>query len=235
MSPAAVLAAAQPIEAMEARLVQVQGDAGTVDIRYRVGGSIVYGTLDAERVDGEWRLLTSLAERVLVEAQAPGAELTIAGVSIADRAVQLYPGRYPVETTRGPVIETSAAPFVVDGDQGTPTYVFATPQLVPELRSLAGDYGVAAAAACQSTASCRLPQDALLGSTDQVYLQWSDLQRGTLDIGVPVIATVWGSQEWFEVQVRLHVDAEGHPIAWECGVPGQNPQPGDLQPCPPLG
>lgn len=229
-APAALLASARPIEQQEVRMVHIDGEAGSVEVRYRVAGQEVERSLEAERVDGRWQLLTSLAERASVQ---PYDEVSasIAGVGLDGRDVRLYPGTYALDRVEGPVLTTGGERFVVDGDPRSPTEVWVQHELVPDLAALASDYAIAAAAACQLDRSCAIPEGALLGAQDGVHVQWR-MPSGPIVLGVPLMATSGATSEWLEMQVQLTVDAEGTPVLWECGRPGTFDAA--LAPCPAL-
>jgi hypothetical protein len=217
-APAALLASARPIEQREVGVVHVDGDIGSVAVRYRVGGGEVERTLEAERVDGAWRLLTSLAEGVSVQ---PYDEVTasIASIELGGQSLRLYPGSYALDRVEGPVLATGGERFVVDGDPRTTTEIWVQHELVPELAALASDHAIAAATACQLARSCSIPEGALLGAQQGVHVQWVTTS-GPIVVGVPIIASSGATTEWFEMQLRLTVDADGSPVLWECGMPG---------------
>ncbi|MBO1770397.1 hypothetical protein [Agrococcus sp. TF02-05] len=230
-APAALLASARPIERQEVRMVHIDGDVGSVEVRYRVAGQDVERSLEAERVDGRWQLLTSLAERASVQ---PYDEVSasIGGIDLDGRDLRLYPGTYALDRVEGPVLATGGERFVVDGDPQSPTEIWVQHELVPDLAALASDYAIAAAAACQLDRSCAIPEGALLGAQDGVHVQWR-MASGPIVLGVPLMATTGATSEWLEMQVQLTVDAEGTPVLWECGRPGTFDAA--LVPCPALG
>lgn len=229
LAPAPVLAAARPIERTEVRLVHLDGDRGSVEVRYRVGGSDTFGSLDVERRDGRWQLATTLVEPVSVYSSDDRSTLTIAGMTVESGRALLYPGVYVPESDAGPVLVSRAESFVVDGDPRSPTETYRMSELAPELSELAAAHALAAVAACQRADACEVPAGETLRTTDQVHVVFSDLERGRLDLSVP-LSPESPTGTWLDLQVRLSVDADGRPLDWLCGRPGRFD--GDLSPCP---
>lgn len=232
LAPPNVLAAARPIERTEVRLVHLEGDQGSVEVRYRAGGSDVFRTLDVERRDGRWSIATTLLEEVNVYSSDDRSTLIIAGTTVESGRVLLYPGTYVPDSDAGPVLVSRAESFVVDGDPRTPTETYRMSDLAPELSELAMEHALAAVAECQRADSCEVPDGEVVRATDQVHIVFSDLERGRLDLSVPLTQDS-PTGMWLELQMRLSVDADGRPLDWLCGRPGQFD--GDLSPCPAIG
>lgn len=232
IASAELLAAARPIEQPDVRLVHIDGDVGTVEVRYRVGGREHARSLDAERIDGRWALLTSLAERATVQPFETDLPVSIAGVSLSERQVRLYPGTYELDLVEGPVFDVGGERVEIDGDPRTPAEIHVERRLSEPLAELAADYAVAAGARCQAASSCPIAEGALLGTPESAYVRSLE-PDGRLLLGVPLVATAGTTSSWFEVSMRLTVDDEGRPVAWECGVPGA--ADGTLAPCSSLG
>lgn len=215
IAPAELLAAARPIEQPEVRLVHIDGDVGTVE----------------ERIDGRWALQTSLAERATVQPFDNGLPVSIAGVSLTERQVRLYPGTYELDLVEGPVFVVGGERVAIDGDPRTPTEIHVERRLAEPLAELAADFAIAAAAECQAAGSCPIADGALLGTPESAYVRSID-PDGRIQLGVPLVATAGTTSSWFELSMRLAVDDEGRPLKWECGVPGA--ADGALAPCPTL-
>lgn len=232
VAPDAVLQAADRIDAYEVRLVSVDGDVGTAEVRYRVGGSDVYRTLQAERSGGSWRLMTSLAEVADLAYYDPITRVQIAGVPLGgDAPVLLYPGTYTIDIVSGPIFLTGGDVFVVDGDPLTPTVPYVTAGIVPQISDRATQLALVTIAACQAAPGCPVPPDARLEPAGEVYPMGMGTTMGSIDLSVPVTATVDGAPEWFEVRVRVVFDESGAPDEWWCGEPGE--YGAELQPCAP--
>jgi hypothetical protein len=231
VAPDAVLQAAERIEAFEVRLVHVDGDAGSAEVRYRVGGSDVYRTLQAEREGSGWRLMTSLAEVADIAYYDPVSRVEIAGVPIGGGApVLLYPGTYTIDVVSGPIFLTGGDVFVVDGDPQTPTVPYITAGIVPQISDYATELALGAITACQAQPGCPVPADARLEPAGEVYPMGSGSTMESIDLSVPVTASVdRTAPEWFEVRVRVVLDETGAPTQWLCGAPGDYGT--DLVPC----
>ncbi len=230
VAPDAVLAAAAPIEGVKTWQVQVDGDAASVAISFRTGRGSTRILLDAERVDGAWRLVTSLAEPVSVFASQQGDVAMIAGTPLIDRLL-LYPGGYTLDETSGPVLRTAGERFTVDGDPRTAVEIFPTMSLEPALATAAGEMAFRAAVECVAAPDCPLQSTDGLDANQGAYVLWHDGAAGTVQLVVPLTSGVRGPA--VEMQVRMHYDAEGVPTRWECGRPGE--YEGALTPCPALG
>lgn len=231
IAPAEILAAAQPIERPRVRLVHIEGDVGTVEVRFRVGGREHARSLAAERVDGQWTLLTSLAERATVQPFDNGLPASIAGVSLTARQVRLYPGTYELDLVEDPIFAVGGERIAVDGDPRTPTEIHVERRLSEPLAALAADFAIAAGAECQAEGSCPIADGALLGTPESAYLR-SIGPDGRIQLGVPIVATAGTTSSWLELPLRLTVDDEGRPLLWECGLPGTSEAA--LGPCPTL-
>lgn len=232
IAPAEILAAAQPIERPRVRLVHIDGDLGTVEVRFRVGGREHERALAAERVDGQWTLLTSLAERATVQPFDNGLPASIAGISLTARQVRLYPGTYELDLVEDSIFAVGGERIAVDGDPRTPTEIHVERRLSEPLAEIATDLAIAAAAECQAAGSCSIAERALLGTPEGAHLRSID-PDGRIQLGVPIVATSGTTSSWLELPLRLTVDDEGRPLLWECGLPGTGEiGPG---PCPTLG
>lgn len=231
VAPDAVLQAAERIEAYEVRLVHVDGDVGSAEVRYRVGGSDVYRTLQAEREGDAWRLLTSLAEVADIAYYDPVSRVQIAGVPLGGGApVLLYPGTYTIDIVSGPIFLTGGDVFVVDGDPQTPTVPYITAGIVPQISDYATELALATIIACQAEPGCPVPAEARLEPAGEVYPMGSGSTMESIDLSVPVTASVdRTTAEWFEVRVRVVLDETGAPTQWLCGAPGDYGT--DLVPC----
>lgn len=232
VAPDAVLQAAGRIEAFEVRLVYVDGDVGNAEVRYRVGGSDVYRTLQAERAASGWRLLTPLAEVVDLAYYDPITRVQIAGVALGgDAPVLLYPGTYTIDIVSGPIFLTGGDVFVVDGDPHTPTVPYVTAGIVPQISDYATELAMTTIAACQAAPGCPVPAEARVQPAGEVYRMGMGATMESIDLSVPVTGAIDGAPEWFEVRVRVVLDGAGAPAEWLCGRPGEYGT--DLIPCVP--
>ncbi len=223
----AALQSARRIDAAEVRLVRVDGDIGSVEVRYEVGAVETARTLDAERVAGDWWLTTSLAEPVEAMYFSFDTQVSLAGTPlVVGRPLHLYPGLYEVDETESPIMRVRSEPFAVDGDTATPTEVFVDAQLTPEVHDDASALGLAVARECQAAPSCEIPPEVELEVAHAAVYGGAD---GWLDLGVQ-LASADVQQQWFEVRLRLETDAEGAPARWLCAPPGDHGDPAD--PCP---
>lgn len=228
----AVLQSAERITEPEVRLVHIDGDAATVEVGFQVVRSDIAHDLDAERVDGEWRISTSLAEPLQLFEYGARFPLQIAGEDVRATGdltnTSLYPGRYEFDTGTNQVFSTSAPPITVDGDPRTPIDAYMQPELEPEIARYATDLGLRLALECQAAQSCAIPADVELRATDQAYMR--NIVGDSVDIGVPVMLGSNSGGEWYDVSLRLILDETGAPSEWLCAEPASAQSPTD--PCP---
>ncbi len=230
-APDAVLASARPTAEIETRQVHIDGDLATVSVEYRAAGRDRTLTLEAERSDAGWRLTTSLAEPVVVYANQPGQEPTVAGTPLVDRRTHLYPGRYTVDEAAGPLFMTSGEPFVVDGDPSSPVEVYTSIMLVPRVQDQAVEIALRSVEACAGTPQCRVPPGAqLTGSANNVWVHRRDESLGFAELSVQMMANDGAAAQYLDLQMRMYYDDAGTPTRWECGLPGSYEV--ELAPCP---
>lgn len=226
VAPDAVLQSADPITDVAVQLVQVDGETGSADVRYRLAGSEVFRTLEAREVEGEWRLETTLAEVADVTFTDPIARVQVAGVPLDDAVpLLLYPGAYRVDAFSGPFFLSGGDEFVVDGDPSTPTAPYVTAGVVPRIRDYATELALDAVADCQMRSRCPVGHGLRLLPVGEPYPVDVDPQAGAVDLSVPIMARDGEDTQWFEVRLRATLDADGAPVEWRCGEPGESGGP----------
>lgn len=223
VAPDAVLQSAQPITDYAVQLVQVDGADGSADVRYRIGGTEVFRALEAELVEGEWRLTTSLAEVADVTFTDPIARVQVAGVPLdGGTPVLLYPGSYTIDAFSGPFFLSGGDRFVVDGDLRTPTVPYVTAGVVPRIRDLATELALDTVADCQMRARCPVPHGLQLLPVGEPYPVDVDEAAGAIELSVPIMAIDGADTQWFDVRLRAILDDDGAPTEWRCGEPGES-------------
>ncbi|MGC5076767.1 hypothetical protein [Agrococcus sp. DT81.2] len=237
VTPDAVLRAAAPIAAPEVRLVAIDGDAASVEVRFEVGSRQVTRTLQADRDGESWRLGTSLAEPVALHARATQAPEGTAGVSVGGVVVRpgagtlFYPGRYRVDLTETGQLRTGGDAFDVDGDPATPTDVFASTTLTAEFADAAAAVARARVGVCQLLAECPIDVDTVARPGDAIAVSEVDPARGTIDLLLPLgLGSGFGGNGQ-ELRLRAQLDQAGTILGWECSEAG-DPY-GPLEPCAP--
>ena len=229
-APDAVLQSADRIEDVEVRLVHIDGDIGSVEVRYTAQHDDIARTLEAERVGGEWRLTTTLAEPLFVATYDSGTEVRIAGVALSTgRGVHLYPGGYSLDEDDGPLLSTRSEPFVIDGDPATRPEAYAESVLLPEAERRAGEHARAVVRECQAQPGCIVPLEAELADQGTYVYGSSD---GAIDVSVQLMAGDDLNGRWFEVRVRIVTDEAGAPEQWLCAEMDDYSIP--TEPCPAL-
>ncbi|WP_347755938.1 hypothetical protein [Agrococcus sp. ProA11] len=223
VAPDAVLQSAEPITDYSVQLVQVDGTAGSADVRYRVGGTEVFRALTAERVEGEWRLRTTLAEVADVRFSDPIVRVQVADVPLdGPTPVLLYPGSYTIDAVSGPFFLSGGDRFVVDGDLGTPTVPYVTAGVAPRIRDYATELALDTVADCQMRARCPVAFGLRLLPLGEPYPVDVDMERGVIDLSVPIMAMDGADSQWFDVRLRAILDDDGVPSEWRCGEPGES-------------
>ncbi len=217
---AAALAAAARLPAFGVEAVELDGDTATVVVDFRTGQRRVERQLDAVREGGSWRLTTTVAEPVLLDAAGLGALPRQLGAEVAGgEATPLYPGMYRVEAFDHGVANVEAATVVIDGDPSTAQFSnparWSVPDgLVEQVRALALSHAVA----CQASGSCGLPSPALLGLGDQTTSSLAPDSAVDFDVPVRVLQDGTSGPTQLEVGVRAAVGAAGG-IDWLCSAP----------------
>lgn len=228
-APDAVLQSAEPITDYSVLLVQVAGEAGAADVRYRVGGVEVFRSLDAELVEGEWRLRTTLAEVADVRFSDPIGRVQVAGVPLdSSTPLLLYPGSYTIDAYSGPFFLSGGDRFVVDGDLRTPTVPYVTAGVAPRIRDFATELALDTVADCQMRARCPVGFGLRLLPVGEPFPVDFDAEAGTIDLSVPIMALDDADTQWFDVRLRAVLDEDGVPAEWRCGEPGETEA---LYPC----
>jgi len=224
--PDAVLQSAERLDQPEVRMTTVDGDAATVEVRYRVAGQTVTRALEAEEVDGAWQLRTSIAEDVTAYTYDGMGAVTIAGVELPPRRTLLYPGEYESDRVETSLLITGGDRIVVDGDPTTPTELFATMALTDSLKDLAEEVAIAHVRACD--AECAFPPDAELLTPDGPWVMGVNGATGAVDLTVQVRSGAFTGQ-MIDMQLRAIVDEAGTLVSWQCS--GPTTAPFELEPC----
>lgn len=226
--PDAVLQAAERLTEPSVRLVHIDGDTATLEVEYLVGRSDRVRALGAERVDGQWQITTTLAERVTVNAYSGGPSPRIAGIEIPfGLPVHLYPGIYAFDDQEDPMLSSRSSSFPVDGDPATLTEAFVEVALVPEVEREAQEIAVRVAEQCRAEGSCEVAEGELQGA-GATYLM--GITPTAFDLGVSVAVGGDLNGQWFEVRMRVERDAEGAPGVWLCAPLDSMGSP--TEPCP---
>lgn len=224
----AALASASRLEPVEAGPARVDGDRGSVDVRYRVGGAELQRTLQAALTPAGWRLATSLAESADTSGNDPGAVLRVGGVELLDRtALRLYPAVYRVDVVEGPLFAWSGEPFTVDGDPATPTAVRAERRLMPSFADHLEALGLAEIDACRAQVDCVIRTGFRFELAAEPFVVQAFDRGRTIDLNVPLVARDPFGGETRDVGVRVTLDNRGLPVGWHCSPLGG----GALVPC----
>ncbi|MFA4841602.1 MAG: hypothetical protein WC580_07825, partial [Agrococcus sp.] len=225
--PPAALVAAWRISPLAVSAPHVDGAEGSIDVRYRVGGTEVERTLRATSTAAGWRLETSLAELPRTSAVDATAQLQLAGVPLPERALHLYPAVYRLDVVKGPLFVSGGGAFTVDGDPGTATVVEAATGLMPSFEQRLADLASAAVDTCRERPDCAIRTSAPFsraGAAD--ILEVFDDGRA-IDVKVPLLARDDAGWEWRDVIVRARLDSRGLPVEFLCSMPGED----ELRPC----
>lgn len=220
-APPEVLRSARPIEVPEVEVVHIEGDRGTVEVHYRLYGVDIFRTLQAERIDGEWQLRTSLAEVVDLTELEPGMRAQIVGVHLGGfLPILLYPGVYALDKVEGPVLVSGGNELTVDGDPRTATEAWMTVTVVRPIGEHATELAATQVDRCWEREGCLVPDSARLRFDDRVRLAEVDPIERTIDLAVRFTTLDEPGRESFEVHVRVTLDEHDQPLRWECGQPG---------------
>ncbi len=222
VAPDVVLQSADPITDYSVQLVQVDGQVGSADIHYRVGGTEVFRALAAERLDGEWQLRTTLAEIADVRFSDPIVRVQVANVPLdGPSPVLLYPGSYTIDALTGPFFLSGGDRFTVDGDLRTPTAPYVTAGLAPRIRDYATELALDTVADCQMRMGCPVAVGLRLLPVGEPYPVDVDTEQGVIDLSVPIMALDGADSQWFDVRLRAVLDDDGVPSEWLCSEPGE--------------
>lgn len=217
----AVLSSAWRIEPVGVGPAHVDGSRGSVEVRYRVGGTEVERALRASLTAGGWRLATSLAESPDTRSNEPAAVLRIGGVDLPDHTeLQLYPAVYRLDVVEGPLFAWGGDAFTIDGDPSTTTSVVATQAIMPAFQERLATIVLEAVATCRERPECPIRTAFPFELADDVrVLQTLDDGR-TVDLDVPIVARDPYGGVWRHVVVRVALDLRGLPVGWLCSTPG---------------
>lgn len=222
-TPAAqpMLASAWRIHPLGTGPAQIDGDAGAVEVRYRVGGTEVARQLRASLRAGMWRLETSLAEAPDTSSNDPSAVLRIAGVELPRRDdVYLYPAVYRLDTVEGPLFTTAGGSFAIDGDPETETRVRVTTGLMASFQERLVALAGAAMHACTARPACPVRAQAAFEQAGAAVVLETFGDGRMLDVKVPLLARQGSVWEWRDVVVRVELDSRGLPVGWRCSILG---------------
>jgi type II secretory pathway pseudopilin PulG len=214
----AALADAGRIQAFRVEGVELAGDAATVDVAFRTGQGRVVRELGAVQEGGAWRLTTTLAERVVLDAAISGPLPRYLDTDIGGgEGTLLYPAMYRIEPVVLGLVHVGPTTLVVDGDPSTATPRSGSWSIADGVLEGALERALAHAVACRRGDSCPVPSDALLGAAgSNGYRIGAD---GAVEHIVPIQVLAGGAglaQVW--VAVRASVDAAGG-IDWQCSGP----------------
>lgn len=228
VAPASVLVAAWRIAPLSVSQPHVDGREGSVDVRYRVGGTEVERTLRATSTAAGWRLTTSLAEVPRTSSADRTVQLQLAGIPLPGRsALHLYPAVYRLDVVEGPLFVSGGGAFTVDGDPGTVTVVDAASGLMPSFEQRLAQLAAAAVDACRQRPECAIRTAAPFSSAGAAEILEVFDDGRAIDVKVPLVARDDAGWEWRDVIVRVRLDSRGLPVEWLCSMPGDD----ELRPC----
>jgi hypothetical protein len=215
-----MLASALRIEPVEVGPARVDGSRGSVEVRYRVGGTEVQRVLRASLTAAGWRLATSLAESPDTRSNEPAAVLRVGGVELPEHTeLQLYPAVYRLDVVEGPLFAWGGDAFTIDGDPSTTTSVVAAQAIMPAFQERLAVIVLEAVAACRERPDCPIRTAFPFELADDVrVLQTLDDGR-TVDLDVPIVARDPYGGVWRHVVVRVSLDHRGLPVGWLCSTP----------------
>jgi hypothetical protein len=225
-APDAVLQSAERIEDAAVRLVHIDGDAGLVEVAFTLVGEEHVRSLSVERVFGDWRVTTSLAEPLDI-GMFSNAVAAIGGFELPRGAVHLYPGRYSFDRQLGPIMQVRGEPFVVDGDPASQTMAYVDAMLVADASAVVNGMVLELAHGCQRGPECPIPTGADVEVASNYF---NSMSEGRVDIHVQVTARMGVSEQWHDVVVRAELDETGEPVQWLCSPVGSFSTP--TEPCP---
>jgi len=225
------LRTAERLHDFEVRWVTVADDTALIGVHYEVGSMDEERVLDAERVDGSWRLMTSLAEPSSLHFDAGGPRMSIGGVQLSGYGpVQLYPGRYTIDAGETALFRYGGGRMDVDGDPATPAELYASAEPTEDFRRAVLAVADRSIEACKQQPDCPFAADAVL-TRDGPSITAMDLRRRAIDVAVQIGAAHGLRDEWHELHVRALIDGAGELASWECAPIGA--PDAAMQPCAP--
>ncbi|QUW18406.1 hypothetical protein [Agrococcus sp. Marseille-Q4369] len=211
----AALADAERIDRFGVGAVELDGDAATVEVSYRAGQRSAERRLQAVREGDGWRIVTSLAEPVRLDAMQSVALPAYLGVDLGgDSPTLLYPGVYAADPVEHALVDFGPLALVVDGDPSTS--VVSEPRVWrvdEEVVEAARERALAHALACGAVQAC--PRGGA-GATLGDFTSMAPVAGGIVELDVPV--SVPGAAGDVRVAVRARADGAGG-IDWECSGP----------------
>lgn len=234
IAPDAVLRAATPIASPEVRLVAIDGDAAIVEVQFELGAQHITRTLDAVRVDTQWRLGTTLAEPVALPPRSgamAGDGVEVGGVTLETGGeALLYPGRYRIDVRQTRLLRVGGDLFEVDGDPETPVMISASATATDALAAAAVTVARGRVGACELLAECPIDAQTVARPTDAVAVTGVDPAGRSIDLAVPLgLGSGYGGSGE-TLHLRALIGPAGWLVGWECSDPDGG---GAFEPCGP--
>lgn len=211
----AALANAERIDRHGVGSVELDGDTATVEVSYRAGQRSAERRLQAVREADSWRITTSLAEPVRLDAAEFLSLPTYLGVEIgADSATLLYPGVYAADPVEHALVAFEPLAIVVDGDPSTSVVSGPRAWRVEEdVVEAARERALSHAFACRAAEAC--PSGGA-GATLGDFTGIAAIEGGIVELDVPV--RLPGASGDVRVAVRASARASGE-VDWHCSGP----------------
>lgn len=232
IAPTEVLDAAERIQNPEVVMVQADGDAGVIQVRYEVPSRptalAVSRLLEAQYADGAWQLTASLAELPSVANYEGVLVPAVAGVALSrPSSLLLYPGGYTLDPPESPIYELEHTGFVIDGDPGTVTEIAAFPGWSQALLAEAESRAVQHAEACRAAGICDWPQTATIASAGDPAVVGGATQ-GEIPVQTSIFVSSGAFNAGSEIMVWLTVGEDGDVEGAVCeGLTGFSDEPID--------
>ncbi|SFS07501.1 hypothetical protein SAMN04487783_0968 [Agrococcus baldri] len=226
VAPNAVLESATRIDQPEVVHALADGDTGVVQVRYRLRTAVISRLLDAQRVDGEWQLTSSLLEQPRLSDFSGVIIPTVAGVELGYPVpLQLYPGWYRLDSIERSIYQSVDEGFAIDGIPTTDTELAASVRLSQTMLDDATARALVYAEACADSGACVWPDTATVRADGAA--QWmGDHPTRLLFIQVPLIAQSGSFNEQVVVQVVILLDELGGVMDASCsGLGSQGEEP----------
>lgn len=210
----AALANAVLIEQHRVEGVEISDDAATIELAYRAGGRLTERTVQAVREGESWRIMTSLAEPVRLDAAHALASPRYLGVELGGRdGTLLYPGMYDADPLDHPLVDFEPLTIIVDGDPSTAAVSGTRAWRVADgVVETARERALAHVADCARAGTCSVS-----GAVPELadFTSVSTIHDGIVEFDVPLLETTGGD---VRVTVRASADDAGE-IDWQCAGP----------------